>query len=153
LHKLILSQLITFFILISQLSFAQPVELFDSNVEIGNIIVIISGFENSNGECWFAIDNSEGIYESEDSVYIGKILPIINNKVVITIDSLQYGNYAIRVFHDENSNGEVDTNFLGIPTEDYGYSNNASAWFGPPSWERAMFKLNQKEMRLEISVD
>ena len=121
--------------------------------QVGSLKVKITGFENDNGECWFALDNSEDVYEREDSVFIGKILPIKDNQVIVDIDSLIYGEYAIRVFHDENTNGELDTDFLGIPTENYGYSNNASSWFGPPSWEKAKFLFNQKEMTIVISVD
>ena len=119
----------------------------------GKLYVKITGFTNDLGECWFALDNSKTIYESDDSVFIGKILPIINNEVIVEIDSIEFGIYAIRVFHDENSNGELDTDLLGIPSEDYGYSNNVSAWFGPPSWERAMFLFNQKVMSIEIFID
>jgi uncharacterized protein (DUF2141 family) len=119
----------------------------------GSLRVIITGFANDGGNCRFALDNSREVFESEDSVFIGKVLPIVNNEVVLKIDSLKYGTYAIKVFHDENGNEEIDTNFLGIPTEDYGYSNNASGWFGPPSWESAMFILDREEMILEISVD
>jgi uncharacterized protein (DUF2141 family) len=125
----------------------------DNSVEMGSLIVQITGFASDEGDCWFALDNSKEVYESEYSVFIGKILPIINNEVFLKIDSLKYGNYAIKVFHDENRNEELDSNLLGIPTEDYGYSNNASAWFGPPSWEKAKFLLNQEEMTIEISVD
>ena len=125
----------------------------DSSDEMGSVIVRITGFTSDEGDCWFALDNSKEVYESEDSVFIGKILPIINNEVNLTIDSLQFGNYAIKVFHDENGNGELDSNFLGIPSEDYGFSNDASGWFGPPRWEKAMFLLNEREMAIEISVD
>lgn len=121
--------------------------------ERGTMSIRITGFTNDDGECWFGLDNVKSVYESEDSVFIGKILPIINGEVIIKIESIDYGNYAIRVFHDENSNGELDSNFLGIPTEDYGFSNNVSAWFGAPSWERAKFLFNQKQMPIEISVD
>ena len=124
-----------------------------SSAGLGTIIVRITGFASDEGDCWFALDNSKEFYESEDSVFIGKILPIRNSEVLLTLDSLKYGSYAIKVFHDENINGELDSNFLGIPTEDYGYSNNVSAWFGPPSWERAEFLLNEREMMIEISVD
>ena len=119
----------------------------------GKLIVNITGFENDKGDCWFALDNSEDVYERDDTVFIGKILPIVNNKVSVEIDSLKYGTYAVKVFHDENRNGELDTNFLGIPSEDYGYSNNVSAWFGAPSWERAKFFFNQEKMTIEISFD
>ena len=124
-----------------------------NNIERGTLSIKISGFENDKGECWFALDNSKDVYESKDSVFIGKILPIINRGVYLKIDSLEYGYYAIKVFHDENSNGKLDLNFLGIPTENYGYSNNVSAWFGQPDWEKAKFFFNQREMTIEISVD
>jgi uncharacterized protein (DUF2141 family) len=123
------------------------------NNTTGKLTVKVIGFESDRGDCWFALDNCEGIYESEDSVWIGKIPPIKNNQVIVEIDSLEFREYAVRVFHDENKNEELDTNFLGIPTEDYGYSNNVSAWFGPPSWERAKFLFNIKEMLIEIDID
>lgn len=137
--------------LLFQTSFAQ--NLSDDPGGMGSISIKITGFSNDIGDCRFAIDNSEDVYESDDSVYIGKVLPIINNEVTLKIDSLEYGYYAIKVFHDENRDGEIDTNFLGVPTEDYGYSNNASAWFGPPSWESAKFLVDKQDMALVISVD
>lgn len=138
------------FFLFSQSLWAQNIN--NDNSTQGNLKIKITGFKNNMGDCWFAIDNSKDAFESDDSVFIGKILPIINNEVIVQIDSLKYGFYAIRVFHDENKNGKLDTNILGIPTEDYGFSNNARSWFGPPSWEKAKFLFNQKEMKIEIKV-
>ena len=140
-------------ILILLLHSLNPAQVFVDPIEKGKLTVRILGFENDDGKCWFALDNSEDVFESEDSVFIGKILPIINRRVDIKLDSLEYGDYAIRVFHDENNNGRLDLNFLGIPTEDYGYSNNVSAWFGPPSWEKAQFIFNKEELTIEISVE
>jgi len=144
----VLLSLIIFFK--SDLVFAQT---SDDISNTGKLKVIVTGFENDIGNCWFAIDNSKEVYEREDTVWIGKILRIENNQVVVVIDSLAYGEYAVRVFHDENRNGKIDTNFLGIPDEDYGYSNDASGWFGPPSWEKAKFIFNKPEMTIEIEVD
>jgi uncharacterized protein (DUF2141 family) len=121
--------------------------------ERGTLNIKISGFENNKGDCWFALDNSKEVHESKDSVFVGKILPIMNRGVYLKLDSLEYGYYAIKIFHDENNNGKIDLNFLGIPTEDYGYSNNVSGWFGPPKWEKTRFLFNQSEMSIEISVD
>jgi uncharacterized protein (DUF2141 family) len=118
----------------------------------GKLTVIVNGFNSETGNCRFAIDNSKYVYERDDTVWIGKVLPIINKKVIVVIDSLEYGEYAVRVFHDENKNEVIDTNILGIPTEDYGYSNNASSWFGPPSWDKAKFIFNKPEMTIEIEV-
>jgi uncharacterized protein (DUF2141 family) len=135
----------------SQITFAQTIP--PKKIESGNLIIKIIGFNSEEGKCWFGLDNAEEIYESEDTVFIGKILPIVNGEVNLTIDSLAYGNYAIKVFYDENNNGELDTNFLGIPSEDYGYSNNASGWLGPPNWDDAKFSFNQKEMFIVLLVD
>jgi len=143
--------LVILIFLFIQASFAH--DLNNAPNREGSLRVVITGFANDDGNCRFALDNTEYVYESEDSVFVGKVLPIINNTVVIKIDSLQHGYYAVKVFHDENSNEKIDTNFLGIPTEDYGYSNNASAWFGPPSCENAKILFDLKDMTLEISVD
>jgi len=125
----------------------------DSLLGTGKLTVIIRGFENETGNCRFGIDDSEEVFERDDSVWIGKELPIINKEVVVTIDSLKFGEYAVRVFHDENEDDVVNTNILGIPTEDYGYSNDASGWFGPPSWEKAKFIFNKPEMTIHIDID
>ena len=132
------------------LNFPQAV---DSLKGYGKLTVTIKGFESDIGNCRFALDNSKKVYESEDSVWIGKELPIKNKIVVITIDSLKYGEYAIRVYQDENKNAELDTDFLGIPTENYGFSNNASGWFGQPSWNKAKFLFNKPEMTIQIDID
>ena len=55
--------------------------------------------------------------------------------------TLPAGNYAVSVTYDEDNNGELNTNFFGIPTELIGFSNNARGSFGPPSFEKAAFDL------------
>jgi len=125
----------------------------DSLMGTGKLTVIIKGFESDEGNCRFALDNSKEIYESEDSVWIGKDLPIKNKEVVVTIDSLNYGVYAIKVYQDKNKNKKLDTNLLGIPTENYGFSNNSSGWFGQPSWEKTKFTFNKPEMTIQIDIN
>ena len=150
--KLILiSYVLIAFIFLSPKLFSQTNQT--DSTQLGRIIVTIVGFENNEGDCRFALNNSEKLHEREDTVFIGLILPIKNDTVVVEIDSLNYGWYAIKVLHDENKNTELDTNFLSIPEENFGYSNNASGWFGPPSWEKAKFLLNQEVLEMEIEVD
>ena len=80
---------------------------------------------------------------------IGVISSIKNNHCTIVIDSLASGTYSIRFFHDENSNDKLDVNWLGIPVEGYGFSNNASATFGTPSIEDREFVIKDN---LEITL-
>ena len=150
LKKFLVNILLVLILLCTNSIFSQDV---DSLNDSGKLTVIIKGFESDEGNCRFALDNSKAVYESEDSVWIGKVLPIQNKKVVVTIDSLNYGVYAIRVYQDKNKNSKIDTNLLGIPTENYGFSNDASGWFGPPSWDKAKFIFNKPEITIHIDID
>ena len=51
------------------------------------------------------------------------------------------GDYAVTIFHDKNNDGKLNTNFIGIPKEPYGFSNNPLAMFGPPSYEKCLFQV------------
>jgi len=62
------------------------------------------------------------------------------------------GTYALVVVHDENMNGKLDTNWMGIPTEGYGFSNNAKALLGAPSFGAAMFLYNGKNLDMTIDM-
>ena len=61
--------------------------------------------------------------------------------MTITFNDLDAGEYGIRYFHDENDNGELETNLFGLPTEGYGYSNNAKANFGPVDFTTMRFSI------------
>jgi len=68
---------------------------------------------------------------------------IRNNESVVIFENLKAGTYAVRYFHDENESGKLDTNLLGKPIEGYGFSNNVFAKFGPPSFDKWLFILNE----------
>jgi len=53
------------------------------------------------------------------------------------LGDLPPGRYAVNAFHDENGNGDLDTNVLGIPTEGFGFANDPPSTFGPPEFEEA----------------
>ncbi len=60
---------------------------------------------------------------------------------------------ALAVVHDENMNGKLDTNLLGIPKEGYGFSNDAKASLGAPTFSAASFPYEGKNLELKISLD
>ena len=62
------------------------------------------------------------------------------------------GIYSIAVIHDENRNGKLDTSWLGIPTESFGFSNDAKALLGAPSFSAASFLYEGRDMELTISL-
>ncbi len=68
---------------------------------------------------------------------------ISNKKCIFVIENLQPGKYAFKFIHDENINDKLDTNWLGIPKEGFGFSNNPSMTFGPPSFEKTVFEITE----------
>ena len=68
-----------------------------------------------------------------------------------TID-LPSGEYAISVFHDENENQKLDTNFISIPKESFGFSNNVLGLMGPPSFEKAKFQVMNTKNKVYIEL-
>jgi uncharacterized protein (DUF2141 family) len=65
---------------------------------------------------------------------------------------LPEGEYAISLFHDENENKELDTNFIGIPKEAFGFSNNVLGLMGPPSFKKAKFKVLKAKNKINIEL-
>jgi uncharacterized protein (DUF2141 family) len=69
-------------------------------------------------------------------------------EALCVFSGIEPGLYAICAFQDENDNGNIDTNFLGIPTEDWCTSRNAHGFMGPPSFNSAKFQYQGRVMRL-----
>lgn len=63
------------------------------------------------------------------------------------------GTYALAIIHDENLNGELDTNFWGVPTEGYGFSSDAKASLSAPSFSAASFSYNGQSLDLTIRLN
>ncbi len=114
------------------------------------LVIHVTGFENSNGVAKVAIINSKKNY-NDTTPFKGFNFKIINNQVLKTIH-LPHGEYAVKVYHDENGNDELDTRIFGIPIERYGFSNNAKGTFGPPEYEDVLFKLDSYKKEINITI-
>ncbi len=90
-----------------------------------------------------ALCNSRENYNQEVAPYIGRVLGVSGSKMEVTIPGIPEGEYAVKIIHDENSNGKLDTNFLGIPREGFGFSNNAKPGMGPPAFEKSKFYVKE----------
>lgn len=61
--------------------------------------------------------------------------------VQVLFENLEPGEYAISCYHDVNGNKKLDSNFMGVPREPYGFSNDARGTFGPPGFADARFMV------------
>jgi len=104
------------------------------------ITIDISGVSSDKGKLFIALYSDEKDWlKSTD--YSTKSL-VRNGKANVTFESIPDGEYAISIFHDENDNGEMDSNWLGIPKEAFACSNGALGKFGPPKWSDAVFTVS-----------
>jgi uncharacterized protein (DUF2141 family) len=78
-------------------------------------------------------------------------VPVNNQPITITFKNVKHGTYSVNIFHDENSNKDIDKNFIGIPTEGYGFSNNPN-FLGPPGFEKTKFSFSQSIQKISIKM-
>jgi uncharacterized protein (DUF2141 family) len=113
--------------------------------------VKVSGFPSNKGQAYVALFNSSETFPSYGKQLKGKIVEISQLKCKVTFANLNSGSYAIAVYHDVNKNDKLDKNVLGMPTESYGFSNNARATFSAPSYQDAKFSCT-KDKSINITV-
>ncbi len=73
--------------------------------------------------------------------YTGRA-PAVSGEAQVVVRSIEPGVYAVQAFHDENDNLELDRNFLGLPKEGMGFSNDAPMRFGPPTFEDLAIEID-----------
>jgi uncharacterized protein (DUF2141 family) len=106
--------------------------------ETGTLLVLVKGFHSTEGQLMVALYNNSSDFLNKDP-YMGKVEVISASEELIKFENVPYGDYAIAAIHDINKDGKLDKNMLGIPTEGYGFSNDAMDKFGPPTWIQASF--------------
>ncbi|ERM84138.1 hypothetical protein P872_15250 [Rhodonellum psychrophilum GCM71 = DSM 17998] len=111
----------------------------------------VTNVKNSQGVVRVLLfDGENGFPNDPKKAFKSASGEIINNKVTFTFKGIPKGAYAISVFHDSQNLGYLRTNILGIPKDDYGFSNNASGHFGPPSFEKAKFSVDKQKVEVRI---
>jgi uncharacterized protein (DUF2141 family) len=128
-----------FFLLLPVMAFAQgSLEVTVKNIKepTGNIRVGL--FDTEKGFLKDAID--------------GKVTKATGGEVTVVFENLKAGEYAVSVIHDENSNGELDTNVMGIPKEGFAFGNNAMGTFGPPSFDKSKVVIGKERVRQELTL-
>lgn len=117
------------------------------------IHVGIDGLRSNKGQVICSLFSSAEGFPKNGRKAIARITsPIANQHADCEFSGIQPGTYAISVFHDENSNGRLDANFLGIPREGVGASNNARGHFGPPRFPDAAVHFAGGHMDLRIVI-
>jgi len=117
----------------------------------GDLEVVVQGAQPGEGKV------RVGVFESDafpDTPLRGREKPADGQgRVRVHFTGLEPGEYAVSAYQDRSGSGELDTNFVGAPTEPFGFSQGAQSRFGPPDFEEAMFSLNDSFRRIEVTLE
>lgn len=112
---------------------------FSQNSDSKTVTVQIDNIKNTKGQLVIGLYNNPESFLKTPSK--GEIIKIKGSSATVVFKNVTSGTYAVSLFHDENSNEKLDTNFMGIPKESFASSNNAKGFMGPPKWEDAKFEV------------
>ena len=120
----------------------------------GIVTVEISGLQNATGNVFIAVYDSDSTWLGDEPVLTQKvaIAESLDGELVRTELQLPLGEYAFSAFYDRDDDGELETNFIGIPKEPVGLSNNVVPKFGPPSYSDAVFTLGAEPIVQSIII-
>ncbi len=116
----------------------------------GRIEVTVSNIKKHVGEIRVGLFNSKETFL--EKAVEGKVVKVTGDKATVVFEQIQNGEYALSVFHDENENGELDTNAIGIPKEGFAFGNNAMGTFGPPSFDKAKVIIENNKVTQDIRL-
>lgn len=111
------------------------------------LTVRVTGLRNANGKVLLSLVSDSKSIEKRAVEIDAKSL-----SAQAVFENLPHGIYSVYVFHDENLNGKMDSNEMGIPIEGYGASNNPERRMGPPDPEETRFTVNQPAIAIEIKL-
>jgi uncharacterized protein (DUF2141 family) len=123
---------------------AKPASAASLEIVIENSLV-------AEGQIMIRLLQGEAEFKGESPAYAALQRRATMGEMRFVIDDLPDAEYGLQVMHDTNGNGELDTNFVGMPREPWAFSNNATGNMGPPKWQDIKFSLDsdsQQSIRL-----
>lgn len=106
-----------------------------------NLSLDIEGVSSDNGNVCVAVYKNQDSFLKFDKVFKIGSEKALKGHTLVQINDLPSGEYAVAIFHDENGNKKLDTNFMGIPKETVAFSKGKMKMFGPPRFDECSFKI------------
>lgn len=119
-------------------------------VHAADLTIHIDDVKRAAGQVMVALYNNEGSFMK--TPLAASSAAAVQGSTTIVFKDLPAGDYAFSVLHDANGNGKMDRNLVGIPSEDYAFSNNAVGKMGPASYADARFTLPAAGAVVRVSL-
>lgn len=115
------------------------------------LTIHVQNIKSLKGEIIIGVFNTDKDFLKDGVAIKNYTITVDKATETIVIKDLPKGEYAVSLYHDENSDKECNRNFLGIPKEAYGFSNNVKPKFSAPSYEDCKFTLAENKV-LDIAL-
>jgi len=110
-----------------------------ASASAADLTITVEGVASADGQLMVAVYNSAETFRGKP--FRARMAPASPGAVTVEVKDLPVGDYAFAVYHDANRNGKLDLNAVGMPVEDYAFSNNAMGNRGAPGYEQARFQV------------
>ena len=115
--------------------------------------VVVDGLRSAQGQARVAVHNRvPGAAFPDGGVVAAAWRRAGNGALRFVFADLAPGEYAVAAFHDADVDGELGQNMVGLPTEGFGFSNGATGFMGPPSFDEAAVTVGPKDERVSVAV-
>lgn len=114
----------------------------------GRLSVTVAGVRNDSGAVRCGLYASADGFREPGREMRGAVAPIKNGQATCVFSGIPAGTYAVAVFHAEHNETHIETGLFGKPKQGYGFSNNPSSMFGPPSFNAAAFEYKGGNLNL-----
>lgn len=115
--------------------------------------VEVIGLSSDEGDVHIAVYDTPERFPDSDGMITETHVSISEKRAVMVFQGLDPGRYAVAIYHDANGNHSFDQGFLGLPLEDYGFSNDARVFFAPPSFDDAGFEVLESRTKITIRLN
>lgn len=141
------------YLLVASTLISSPFVTNQPSPATGDLTVIVKNIRNNKGQIGLSLfRTADGFPNHREKSVISVFIPAKIGSTEYTFKNIQADTYATAVFHDENSDGKINSNFIGIPKEGVGVSNKAKGSFGPPKFDDAKFSFNPPAQTITISL-
>ena len=117
-----------------------------------SLTITLENVKESSGTIMLQLMHGEAEFKGEAAAFASYLQRAQQGTMTFQSNNLPNGEYAVRIMHDLNGNGELDTNFVGMPTEPWAMSNNARGHFGPPTWKQVKFTVSGESVSQTIKL-
>ena len=115
------------------------------------LAITVENVKTDQGQIYVALYNKAETFLKSSKYYKAQKFPATAGKTVCNFGDIPAGSYAISIYHDVNSSKKLDTNWMGIPSEPYGFANDAKGFLGPPKFEDCIVEVKEdKEVRIKL---